>query len=698
MKEKNLNVQIIKRDNTIEDYNFEKIKTAISKSANRINHKLSDKEIKKLKTLVEIELDGNENVKVEFLHGVVEKVLQYVNKDVAMSYMNYRNYKKEFELNMLNDLERQVNTILNGVDRENSNSNTRYNSTKRTEVAKAFSKELYQKMQLSTEELQALKEGYIYAHDLTDMLIRQYNCCLTDVKSILKGGFELENIFYTEPKRNKTAVGQLGDILQQISGQHFGGNSVSNLDKVLAPYHKMTYDMYYRKFINLGVDEYNAKKEARLEAFDELKQSLQGFEIKLNTIGSSRGSYPFITVSFGDCDNVWEYEVARAILEVRMDGHGKKGFKKRLNFPKLVFLFNEDKYYSDNDDYKGLVDLGIECSSKTMYPDWIGKGHRREGAFITPMGCRAFLSDYRDKNGELVFEGRANLGAISLNLPMIYMKAKMENKDFYETLKYYLEMIRKMHLKRIAYVGKAKASSNPLMFTQGGAYKGYLNPNDEIKPLLKSYTISFGITSLHELCVLHNNKSISEDNKIALDVMKYINEYVDDIKVKDDVLYAIYSSPAESLCGTQLKQFREKYGIIKDVSDKEFFTNSFHCYVGEDITPFEKQDKENELFKLSPGGHINYVRVNPENKKALKKLILRGLKKGFYQGVNFNECVCEDCGNNFTGEHNSECPKCKSLNVTEFNRNCGYKGCSRVKGDTTFNDSKVAEIEARVSM
>lgn len=312
--------------------------------------------------------------------------------------------------------------------------------------------------------------------------------------------------------------------------------------------------------------------------------------------------------------------------------------------------------------------------------------------------CRAFLSDYRDENGELVFEGRFNLGAISLNLPMIYMKSKKEKLDYYETLNYYLELIRKLHIKRFEYVGKAKANSNPLMFSQGGAYGGYLNPEDDIKPLLKSATISFGITALHELCLVHNKKPISQDNKIAIETMQYINDYVERIKEEDGILYAIYGTPAESLIGVQLKQFRNKYGIIEGVSDKEFFTNSFHCYVGEDITPFEKQEKEEELFHMLKGGHIQYVRVNPNNKIALKKLILRGLKKGFYQGVNFNECICEDCGHNYTGNHGENCPKCNSSNITEYNRNCGYKGNSRVKGDTTFNPAKVEEIKNRVSM
>ena len=375
-----------KKKGVVEDFNFEKIVNAITKSSERIGHKLTKKEIKKIRSLVLIEIEDLDSIEVENLHGIVEKTLQYVNKDVAVSYMNYRNYKKEFELNMLNDLESQIHKILNEVDRENSNSNTRYNSTKRTDIAKTFAKELYQKMYLNSEELQAIKDGYIYIHDLSDMLLMQYNCCISDIKNILKNGFELENIFYTEPKRSRTAVGQVGDIIQQISGQHFGGHSVGNIDKILAPYHKMTYELFLNKYIKLGINEDIAIKNAEIEAYDELKQSLQGLEIKLNTIGSSRGSYPFVTFSFGDCDNKWEFDVAKAIMQVRVEGHGKNEFKKRLIFPKLVFLFNEDKYYSNNLEYKELVDLGIDCSSKTMYPDWIGSGHRREGKFVTPMG------------------------------------------------------------------------------------------------------------------------------------------------------------------------------------------------------------------------------------------------------------------------------------------------------------------------
>ncbi|MGL5751376.1 MAG: anaerobic ribonucleoside-triphosphate reductase, partial [Paraclostridium sp.] len=271
-------------------------------------------------------------------------------------------------------------------------------------------------------------------------------------------------------------------------------------------------------------------------------------------------------------------------------------------------------------------------------------------------------------------------------------------KCFYEILEYYLEMIRQLHINRYDYLGKAQASSNPLMFTQGGAYGGNLKPEDRIAPLLKSATASFGITALNELQVLYNGKRLKEDSKFANEVMDYINDRVKSYKEEDGWLYAIYNTPAESLCGTQINQFRSKYGIINGVSDREYFTNSNHLWVGEEINPFEKQDKEIELFKKSMGGHIGYVRIsNPSNTQALKSTVLRGLNMGYYQGVNFNACTCNNCGNQ-GNDFGDTCPKCGSYDVNEINRTCGYLGNSRKNGDRTFNDAKMAEIKDRKSM
>lgn len=692
-------MQVIKKNGTIEDYNEDKIKSAIRKSAKRIGYVLSNIQEEEICNNVVEWIGDNANISVDTIHSYVEKSLDLIAPSVAKSYKDYRNYKKEFVYSTIQDIENQVDKTLKDVDRSNSNSNTRYISTKRTEISKIFAKEMYQKMFLPINVIQAIKDGYIYIHDLSDMLLPQYNCCLANIKSILNGGFNLEGIKYTEPKDIRTAIGQMGDIVQIISAQHFGGHTIPEVHNILVKYYEMSINKEYEYIRQISdMSDIECWELAKQRAYRELKQALQGFEIKMNTVVSARGSYPFTTLTFGDVTNELEADICRAILEVRMEGHGDVGFKKNLIFPKLVFLYNPEIHGKDK-KYEWLFDLAVKCSSKCMYPDFLSpKLHKREGKWVSPMGCRAYLSDYRDENGELQFIGRFNIGAISLNLPMIYMKSQNENKQFYEVLDYYLQMIRNLHKDRYEYVGKAKANSNPLMFCEGGAYKGYLKPDDRIAPLLKSATASFGITALNELSVLATGKPISEDNQFAYLTVKYIKDKVEKFKKEDGWLYALYGTPAESLCGTQVEQFRKKYGTIKGVSDKDYFSNSFHCHVCEEITPFEKQDKEIDIFELVTGGHIQYVRIpNTKNIKALKDIIRRGMDLGFYQGVNFNACQCEDCGTTGT-DWGETCPHCGSKNITEINRTCGYLGFSRKNGDRTFNDAKMAEIKDRKSM
>ena len=232
------------------------------------------------------------------------------------------------------------------------------------------------------------------------------------------------------------------------------------------------------------------------------------------------------------------------------------------------------------------------------------------------MGCRAFLSPWyerggmypADENDVPVFVGRFNIGAVSLHLPMILAKSRAENRDFYEVLDYYLDMIRHLHFRTYEYLGEMRASTNPLAYCEGGFYGGNLQPQDKIKPLLKAATASFGITALNELQELYNGKSIREDGQFALDVLEYINKKIAQYKEEDGHLYAIYGSPAESLCGLQIEQFRKKYGIVEDVSDRPYVSNSFHCHVTEQMTPIEKQDCEGRFWELCNGGKIQYVR------------------------------------------------------------------------------------------
>lgn len=319
--------------------------------------------------------------------------------------------------------------------------------------------------------------------------------------------------------------------------------------------------------------------------------------------------------------------------------------------------------------------------------------------------CRAFLSPWYEKGGmhpadgndKPIFEGRFNLGVVSLHLPMILAKARRESKDFYEVLDYYLELIRGLHKRTYDYIGELRASVNPVAFCEGGLLGGNLKPTDKIKSILPPMTMSYGITALNELQRLYNGKSIREDGQFALEVMQHINDYTNRIKEEDHILYAIYGTPAESLCGLQIEQFRKIYGIIENVSDKPYVSNSFHCHVSEQMSPIEKQDKEGRFWDLFNGGKIQYCRYNlGYNKEAIKTLILRAMDKGFYEGVNLAMCYCEDCG--YQQVEMDVCPKCGSKMITKIDRMNGYLGFTRVHGETRYNEAKNAEIADRVSM
>ena len=247
------------------------------------------------------------------------------------------------------------------------------------------------------------------------------------------------------------------------------------------------------------------------------------------------------------------------------------------------------------------------------------------------------------------------------------------------------------------YLGNMRASTNPIAYCQGGFYQGYLNPNDKIKPLLKYATASFGITALNELNRLYNGKSIREDGEFPLQVMEHINKRLKEFTKEDGMLYAVYGTPAESLCGTQVKQFRAKYGIVENVSDREYVSNSFHCHVSEDMSGIEKQDKEFRFWELFKGGRIQYVKYDINyNREAVVTYVRRAMRMGLYEGINFTLCYCDHCGHSFIG--GDTCPKCGSTEQTRIERMNGYLSFSRVHGDTRLNDAKMAEIADRKSM
>lgn len=703
---------VIKKDNTHEAWNVQKVVVAVNKSAYRAMVKFTQEELDFICSFVEDKARslGREGIPIAEMHNIVEAALEQVKPEVAKSYRDYRNYKQDF-VKMLDEVYKKSQSIMYIGDKENSNSDSALVSTKRSLIYNQLNKELYQKFFMTTEELQACRDGYIYIHDMSARRDTM-NCCLFNVKDVLTGGFEMGNLWYNEPKTLEVAFDVIGDIVLSAASQQYGGFTVPSVDLLLEPFAEKSYEKYYRRYIDMGLTARIADREAMKDIQKDFDQGFQGWEYKFNTVASSRGDYPFITMTFGTGTGKFAKIASITMLNVRRKGQGKKNCKKPVLFPKLVFLYDENLHGAGK-ELEDVFEAGILCSSKSMYPDWLsltGEGYvaeiyKKYGAIINPMGCRAFLSPWFERGGmepadaedKPVFVGRFNIGAVSLHLPMIYAKAKQESRPFFEVLDYYLELIRQLHIRTYAYLGEMRASTNPLAYCEGGFYGGHLKFHEKIKPLLKTATASFGITALNELQELYNGKSLVEDGQFAIDTLQHINDKIAEYKKADGNLYAIYGTPAESLCGLQITQFRKKYGVIEHVSDRPYVSNSFHCHVTEDITPIEKQDLEKRFWDLSNGGKIQYVKYPIDyNLDAIRTLVRRAMKLGFYEGVNLSLAYCDDCGHQEL--EMDVCPKCGSKNLTKIERMNGYLSYSRVKGDTRLNDAKMAEIAERKSM
>lgn len=705
-------IKVIKKDGTKEDFNVQKVVIAVNKSAERAMISFSQAELNFICEFVQEKAEALEmsGIPIAQMHNLVEGALEKINPAVAKSYRDYRNYKQDF-VQMLDEVYKKSQSIMYIGDKENSNTDSALVSTKRSLIFNELNKSLYQKFFMTVEELQACREGYIYIHDMSARRDTM-NCCLFDVKNVLTGGFEMGNLWYNEPKTLDVAFDVIGDIVLSAASQQYGGFTVPSVEEILAPYAEKSYAMYVEKYLGLGLSKEKAEEVALHDVKRDMEQGFQGWEYKFNSVSSSRGDYPFITMTAGTGTSRFAKMATITMLDVRRKGQGKAECKKPVLFPKIVFLYDEN-LHGQGKELEDVFEAGIECSAKTMYPDWLsltGEGYvpsmyKKYGKIISPMGCRAFLSPWyeeggmtpKDEKDEPVFVGRFNIGVVSLHLPMILAKARHESKDFFEVLDYYLELIRKIHIRTYAYLGELRASTNPLAYCEGGFYGGNLGLHDKIKPLLKTATASFGITAFNELQELYNGKSLVEDGQFALEVLEYINKRVEQFKQEDGNLYAIYATPAENLCGLQVKQFRKKYGIIENVSDRDYVSNGFHCHVTEDITPIQKQNLEHRFWELSNGGKIQYVKYPIDyNQEAIKVLIRRAMAMGFYEGVNLSLSYCDDCGHEELDM--DVCPVCGSNNLTKIDRMNGYLSYSRVKGDTRLNDAKMAEIKERKSM
>lgn len=713
-----MTIQIIKKDKSLQNFNPKKIIEAIRKSADRACVKLNKAQEKAVvdyvcKFLIE---HGQDEIDVGKLHNIVECALDTVDSKVAKCYRDYRNYKINF-FSMIDKVYQKKLSLTFIADRSNANADSALVTTQKAIVYNELNTEFYKKFFLNEEERKASEEGYIYIHDKNARLDTM-NCCIFDMENLLKGGFKMGNLQYNEPKSLDVAFDLMCDVAMNAASAQYGGFTIPEVDKLLGYYAEKSYSKYVDEFNNIctslnhSIDTDAANKYAYEKVKRDIEQGVQGMEMKFNSVASSRGDYPFTAVTFGLGTNRLETLISSTFLKVRKEGQGKEGFKRSVLFPKLSFFY-DDNLHGEGKELEWLFNEAIDCSSKSMYPDFIsldagypGNMYKKYKTPISRMGCRAQTSpwyikggiDPANKNDKPVYNGRFNMGAVALNFPMIVAKAKEKGVSFYRELDYYLELVRGLHKKTVEFLSHKKAGINPLGFCEGGFIGGCIDPDKEIgKEFLKPMTISFGIIALNEASVLQTGKSIAEDDSFAVDVLNYINDYVNRIKYEDDILYAVYGVPGETAVGTLRDCFVKKYGIIERVSDKPYFTNSFHCAVYEDITPIQKQDQEFRSYHLCNGGNIQYCRYPVGyNIEAMKSLVRRAMQLGYYEGVNLSLNYCNKCGHQWVD--GDTCPKCGTDDTIQIQRMNGYLGYSKIHGKTMYNDTKMQEFKDRISM
>lgn len=544
-------MNVTKKDNTQEPWDTNKIKVAIRKAAERCKCPITDFSIERVILGVLSEIKDKDSVSVSELHPLVIHYLAFENfPEISKAYQEYRDYKNTYT-KAFEAVKNEADTVLLLGDKENANFDSSLISTKGSLIKGYLTKELFKQFYLSKEEKELVKRGDIYIHDLRDMIFNSFNCCLFDIGNVLKGGFEMSNVKYTEPTSVLSALQVIGDITLVATAQQFGGFTLAEIDKVLLPYAKKTFQNAYNRYLKLNYEEAFFEAWGCLER--ELEQGFQSLELKLNTVPCSRGDFAFTTLTFGtwdimmdDLDRDIMKLIGETILKTRMKGHGGK----QVVFPKLVFLYDGDKIKED-EYHRELFELAVQCSSKCMYPDYLSLNHgkvadiyKRTGAITSPMGCRAYLTEWHDpKTNEAITIGRCNIGAVSLNLPLIWKVAENENKNFFDVLSDRMEVIREFLKKRYDALRHTKACTNPMCFTQGGLYKGFLNPEDKIGDLVNYMTASFGITALNELSILATGKTLKEDRSFATVVVDFINDKIEEFKEEDGYLYAVYGTP-----------------------------------------------------------------------------------------------------------------------------------------------------------
>lgn len=679
-------LNVMKKDGHIEVFDTKKIQEAILASARKILSNEEEYDMQQKALIIANEVarflnsteDENAVIMTSKIHNVVLEILSKEWEVVGASYGMYRNYRKQMAKTFLKSYE-ESETVLHDGDKENANKDSDLNSTKQALIANNNMRGYMETFEMDKDWIEAHKQGWIHIHDLAERYLRQQNCCLFNMAGLLDGGFQLNGTVYAEPKHFDSAINVVGDVTLFASAQQYGGFTIPEIDTVLAKYAEKSYQSNLKFILDKFGDIANEDIMETLEqaAYDmtvrELEQGFQGFETKLNTISNSLGQIPFVTITFGLDTTQWGREISKAILNVRIKGIGEN--KSTAVFPKLSFLHREEINGSPESPNYDIKQLGIQCSRLRLYPDWLSldsgnlaEVYERSNQVVSGMGCRAYLSPFWDEQGNEIYTGRSNIGAVTLNLPKIGLESKGDWNKFFDLIDKYSDIVFAIHEDYYTKISKTKGSSNPLYFCEGGAWTkvGY---DEEVGKIYEASTASLGYIGIYETLKAMDIPK-EEYLKYGTKIVAYLKKLTEKATINYNHLYALYSTPAESLCYRFQKINRKDYGVIEDVTDREYITNSFHVPVWEDVSVPEKIAFEAPFHKLATGGRISYNEfVYGVDNSVLEQAINFAMENGMYYGVNVVAGTCNQCG--YSGDFHDNCPKCGTHDITVVTRVCG---------------------------
>lgn len=698
---------VIKRDGSKAPFNRDRIQAAVESAAEHADQEIAIYALN-VALAVELKLRDYDEVHITEIQTLVEnELMQGPYKALARSYIEYRHDRdvaREKQSKLTKEIEGLIQESNADLLNENANKDGKVIPTQRDLLAGIVAKHYAKTRILPRDVVQAHESGDIHYHDLDYApFFPMFNCMLIDLKGMLTHGFKMGNAEIDTPKSISTATAVTAQIIAQVASHIYGGTTINRIDEVLAPYVTASYEKHLEIAREWDIHSPEAFAKARTEK--ECYDAFQSLEYEVNTLHTANGQTPFVTFGFG-LGTSWESRlIQQSILKNRIAGLGKN--RKTAVFPKLVFAIKDGLNHKTEDPNYDIKQLALECASKRMYPDILNYDKVVEvtGSFKTPMGCRSFLNPY-EENGELIHEGRNNLGVVSLNLPRIALQAKGDINKFYALLDDKLKLARRALDTRINRLENVKARVAPILYMEG-ACGVRLKANDSIADIFKHgrASISLGYIGVHEtiMALFGQQKHVYDDVQLreeAVKIIQHLRNAVEQWK-KTGYAFSLYGTPSENLCSRFCRIDAKQFGVVEGVTDKGYYTNSFHLDVQKKVNPYDKIDFEMPYPEISSGGFICYGEFPnmQRNVEALENVWDYSYHRVPYYGTNTPIDECYECG--FTGEFDCTskgfvCPRCGNHEPTKVSvtrRVCGYLGSPDAR---PFNVGKQEEVKRRV--